>query len=121
MDDWKLSQRLMFNLGFRWEIIPPFYEVTNRMSEIDLNAPNPEAQPAGCTRFSNHVNNTYWQEIGPRVGLACKVSDKMVVRAGYAMTNTPPIANNWGYGGFTYRVQRECRCSGRNQPDRLHR
>jgi len=77
--------------------------VTNRMSEIDLNAPNPEAgNRPGALVFRSHVNNTYWKEIGPRVGLAYKVSDKMVVRAGYAMTNTPPIANNWGYGGFTF-------------------
>ena len=26
----------------------------------------------------------------------------MVVRGGYGITSTPPIANNWGYGGFTY-------------------
>ena len=26
----------------------------------------------------------------------------MVIRAGYGITSTPPIANNWGYGGFTY-------------------
>jgi hypothetical protein len=24
------------------------------------------------------------------------------VRGGYAITSTPPIANNWGYGGFTF-------------------
>lgn len=103
MDDWKLSQKLMVNLGFRWEIIPPFYEVTNRMSEIDLNAPNPEAgSRPGALVFRSHVNNTYWKEFGPRIGLAYKVSEKMVVRAGYAMTNTPPIANNWGYGAFTF-------------------
>jgi hypothetical protein len=26
----------------------------------------------------------------------------MVIRAGYGINSTPPIANNWGYGGFTY-------------------
>ena len=33
--------KLTVNLGLRWEVIPPFYEVTGRMSELDLNAPNP--------------------------------------------------------------------------------
>jgi hypothetical protein len=103
MDDWKVTPKLAVNLGLRWEIIPPFYEVTNRMSEVDLNAPNPGAgNRPGALVFRNHVNDTYWKEIGPRIGLAYKLSNHMVVRSGYAITNTPPIANNWGYGAFTF-------------------
>lgn len=34
--------------------------------------------------------------------MAYQVSKKMVVRAGCATTNTPPIRNSWGYDGFTY-------------------
>jgi hypothetical protein len=103
MDDWKVTPKLTVNVGLRWEIIPPFYEVTNRMSEVDLNAPNPgAANRPGALVFRNHVNDTYWKEFGPRIGLAYKLSEKMVVRAGYAMMNTPPIANNWGYGAFTF-------------------
>lgn len=102
-DDWKMTPRLTVNLGLRWEVIPPFYEVTNRISEIDLNAPNPEAggRP-GALVFKGRVNNTFWREIGPRLGVAYKVNNHTVVRAGYAITNTPPIANNWGYGAFTF-------------------
>jgi hypothetical protein len=74
------------------------------MSEIDLNAPNPGAgDRPGALVFASHggrFNNTYWKEFGPRLGLAYQVNNKMLVRAGYAMTNTPPI----GFGaGFTYR------------------
>ena len=43
MDDWKITPRLTMNLGFRWEIIPPLYEVTNRMSEVSLSVPDPGA------------------------------------------------------------------------------
>src|SRR5437867_11417533 len=76
------------------------------MSEISLNTPNPGADGRlGALVFANggsRFNDTYWKEFGPRLGLAYQVSNKMVVRAGYAMTNTPPIRNDWGYGGFTF-------------------
>lgn len=102
-DDWKVTPKLAVNLGLRWEVIPPFYEVTNRLSEVDLNAPNPGAAGhLGALVFRNHVNNTFAKEIGPRIGVAYKVNEHMVVRGGYAVTNTPPIANNWGYGAFTF-------------------
>ena len=76
---------------------------SGRMSEIDLNTPNPGADNRpGALVFGSRFNNTYWREFGPRLGLAYQVNNKLVVRAGYAMTNTPPIANDWGYGGFTF-------------------
>ncbi len=107
MDDWKLTPKLTMNLGFRWEVIPPFYETTGRMSEIDLNAPNPGAgNLPGALVFAGpghkRFNDTYWKEFGPRFGLAYQLNNKIVVRTGYAMMNTPPIANNWSYGAFTY-------------------
>jgi hypothetical protein len=105
LDDWKVTPKLTVNAGLRWEIISPFYEVTGRMSEIDLNTPNPGADGRrGALVFAkggSRFNNTYWKEFGPRLGLAYQVNDKVVLRSGYAMTNTPPIRNDWGYGGFT--------------------
>jgi hypothetical protein len=100
-----VTPKLTVNAGLRWEIIPPFYETTGRMSEIDLNASNPGAgNRPGALVFASHgnrFNETYWREFGPRLGLAYHVTNKMVVRAGYAMTNTPPICNKFGYG-FDY-------------------
>jgi hypothetical protein len=104
MDDWKVTPRLTLNLGFRWEIIPPFYETTGRMSEVSLAVQNPEAKFPGALIFANQVNDTYWRQLMPRFGFAWRATEsgKLVVRGGYAITSTPPIANNWGYGGFTY-------------------
>jgi hypothetical protein len=101
-DDWKITPRLTANLGFRWEVIPPFYEVTNRLSEVSLSVQNTTLNRPGALVFPKTVNDTYWRQLMPRLGVAWRATDKMVIRAGYAMTSTPPIANNWGYGGFTY-------------------
>ncbi len=102
MDDWKLTPKLTVNLGMRWEIIPPLREVTNRMSEVSLSVKDPGADNRpGALIFGGPFNDTYWKEFGPRFGAAYRFSDKMVIRAGYAMTNTPPIANSFNYQ-FTY-------------------
>ncbi len=61
------------NIGLRWEIIPPLYEVTNRMSEVSLSVPDPSAgNRPGALIFGGPFNNTYWKELGPRFGLAYK-------------------------------------------------
>lgn len=101
-DDFKVTPRLTLNLGFRWEVITPFYERTNRISYIDLSLPDPAAgNYPGLLVFKNRPTDTFWRQIGPRFGVAYQLNSKMVVRAGYAMMNTPPINSNWGFGGFT--------------------
>ena len=102
MDDWKLTPKLTLNIGLRWEIIRPFYEVTNRMSEVDLNKPNPAAGGRlGAFKFGGPFQNTNWKQLAPRIGFAYQVNDKMVVGAGYGINNTPPIRNSWSFGAFT--------------------
>ena len=121
MDDWKLTPKLTINVGLRWEVIPAFYEVTDRMSVINLDAPNPDANNLpGALTFPNRVNDTYWKEIGPRFGFAYRAIDKMVIRGGYAITNTPPIRNDWGYGGtFTRGFDGSIPVRSGHQPDRI--
>jgi len=101
-DDIKLTPKLTLNVGLRWEVITPFFERTGRMSYIDLSQKDPTAgNRPGLLTFKNRPTSTYFGQLGPRLGVAYQVNDKMVVRMGYAMMNTPPLTNNWGYGGFT--------------------
>ncbi len=101
-DDFKVTPKLTLNLGLRWEVIRPFSEVTDRMSEVDLDAPNPAADGRlGALVFGKRFQDTYPWMIGPRLGIAYQVNQKTVVRAGYGLTNSPPIRNDWGFDGFT--------------------
>ena len=100
-DDIKVTPKLTVNIGLRWEIITPFWERTDRMSYIDLGQTRSDSrQLPGLLVFKNRPTNTYWGEFGPRFGIAYQLNEKIVIRAGYAMLNTPPITNGWGYGGF---------------------
>ena len=101
-DDWKVTPKLTLNVGLRWEIVQPFFELTNRMSQVDLDAANPAAGGlAGAFVFDDRFQETNWRQFGPRLGFAYQLTDKMVVRGGYAITNMPPIRNDWSFGGFT--------------------
>ncbi|MEW5978779.1 MAG: TonB-dependent receptor [Acidobacteriota bacterium] len=103
LDDWKITPKLTLNLGLRWEVIRPFYELTDRLSMVDLNVPNPAAgNRKGAFVFDRQrFQDTYPWMIGPRMGVAYHVAPKVVIRAGYSLTNMPPIRNNWGFDGFT--------------------
>jgi len=106
-DDFKVNSRLSLNLGLRWNIWSPFSEVANRMSFFNPALANPVAgnipgalQFAGDGADSCHCGTPVKQHNvnpGPRVGLAYRVGDKTVIRAGYSIF----YAHAGGVGGRT--------------------
>jgi hypothetical protein len=102
-DDWKVSRKLTLNLGLRWEIIGPFFEVAGRMVGLDPNKPNPSAgNRPGALAYVDDLGkksfmNRYWKMIQPRFGFAYAVTPKMVVRGGYGINSTPPIVDGFSF------------------------
>ena len=106
-DDWKVSRKLTLNLGLRWDFNPTTDEKHNRMvTNFDATANSPIAakiSPAmlaiypalrdlrgglrfagvdGNRRVGTEASLTTFQ---PRVGVAYRLSEKMVLRGGYGM------------------------------------
>jgi Carboxypeptidase regulatory-like domain/TonB-dependent Receptor Plug Domain len=94
-DDWKVSRRLTLNLGLRWDLFGPFYEVNNLMSFFNPTLANPAAgghpgalQFAGSGPDSCNCRtpvDTHYKNFGPRLGAAYRLNDKTVLRAGFAI------------------------------------
>ncbi len=100
--DWRVNNRLTMNLGLRWDVQPSPTERYNRLSSF-----NYEAQTAGTpgrlyfpgVSGDRGLYKTSWKDFGPRLGVAWRATDKMVVRAGFGVNFLP---TNTGYYGGPY-------------------
>jgi hypothetical protein len=76
-DDWKISPRLTFNLGTRYTLNFPSTEVHDQGAVFNLQSQ--------VLEFPHTARNVECCDFGPRLGLAYRVNDSWVVRAGYGM------------------------------------
>jgi hypothetical protein len=114
-DDYKITQRLTLNLGFRYEYESAMVDPQDRLSRfLDLTAPIPEFQGANAPRlpaevtalrtaapiyngawiFTDSNNRGSWNApralFMPRAGFAYRLNDKTALRFGYARYLVPP-------------------------------
>src|SRR3989442_5291072 len=93
-DKWTVSQKLTLNIGLRHEIyfaptpmfpggFSNYHPVTNSL-ELAGNRKNP----------SNKGRQTNYNNFAPRFGLAYRVSEKTVVRAGYGISIDPSFPDD---------------------------
>ncbi len=97
-DDWKVSARLTLNLGMRWDYEAPAAERFNRMirgfafdkaspiasqvTGLNLKGGLVYAGSSGNDRQAFHRDRNNWQ---PRIGVAFRPRDKLVLRGGYGL------------------------------------
>ena len=93
-DSWRITKRLTLNPGLRYELQKPPTERYNRFSNFDYTVPNPLSQQVGLPLkgglvFLNDKNRYSWnpdyKNFAPRIGLAYKITEKLVARAGYGI------------------------------------
>ena len=103
-DDWRLSDRLTINAGFRWDVEFPRKVVGNKMNSFDPNAINPVSGTPGIVTFAGvdgtpvRAFSTDWNNLGPRLGFAYRVpgTRETVVRGGAGILYGPTVSNTIG-------------------------
>jgi outer membrane receptor protein involved in Fe transport len=96
-DNWQVSSKFTVNLGVRWEYYaPPTPEFPGGFSNYDtLNNTLVLAGIGG--NASNMGLQSQYHYFAPRLGIAYRLNDKTVIRAGFGISYTPFPDNNWAY------------------------
>ena len=116
-DTWKATRRLTLTLGLRYELQRPRTERYNQQSYFDYNLANPLGAKVGLPLTGGLVFSTPqdrgqtlpdYTDFAPRFGLAYKVTDRLVMRAGYGISygrslsdGNPAVNGNDGYSTTT--------------------
>lgn len=93
-DDWRVTDKLVVNLGLRYDINLPPTGLNDRWSDFSPTTPNPAAggipgavlfagSCSGCVG-SRTLANMWTKGVGPHLGLAYSKDSKTVIRASYA-------------------------------------
>jgi hypothetical protein len=121
-DNWKITPNLTLNLGLRWDYFPPFSEDDGRQGNFAMTNGNDASgtyyipqKTCNAPRNSGFdtllasdnikivctdglaVNKAQKTNFAPRIGLAYRLTPKLVMRMGYAISYG--AVDSVGYGG----------------------
>ncbi|HKR83601.1 MAG TPA: TonB-dependent receptor [Terriglobales bacterium] len=100
-DQWRATDRLTITAGLRYENQRPATERYNRLTYFDKSAVNPISSQLpfavhGAFEYANKNNRYAWEpdnlNFAPRLGIAYKVTDKLVARVGGGLFYAPASA-----------------------------
>lgn len=95
VDNWQATKKLTLNLGFRYELPTVPYTV-NGYATI-LNAQQTAIIPPNPPQPGFEFINPTHKDFAPRIGLAYRITDKTVFRAGYGIYYNPNQTNSFTF------------------------
>ena len=90
-DDWKITRKLSFNYGLRWDYGIAWKEQYGRQQSAAFNLPNPLiGGRIGTVEYEATCKCSFTQaypySFGPHLGMAYQITPKTVFRAGFAIS-----------------------------------
>jgi hypothetical protein len=83
-DTWRVNKRLTWNVGLRWDVQAPPYEVYDRWSNFNIDTARLViADPGGAGR---RLRNFDLNNFAPRTGLTYMLTQKIVFRSGFGIS-----------------------------------
>lgn len=111
-DDFHVSDRLTLNAGLRWDVLTPMTDRYNAVARgFDADAASPLQVPglslkggliyAGVKGVPRGIYDNDWNNFGPRIGAAFRVSDTTVLRGGYGLVYSQTFDDPGNAAGFS--------------------
>jgi hypothetical protein len=96
-DKWQVTRKLTLDLGLRWEFYPPFTpRAPGRFSNFDPTTKS--LIIAGVGGNSLDVGRTTnYHDFAPRIGVAYRLTEKTVLRGGFALSYFPYPDNDYAF------------------------
>lgn len=96
-DQWRITPKFSANLGVRWE----FYPAATPAAKEGFSNYNPINNTLVVSGVGGNPNDlgiaTHYKYFAPRLGLAYRVKDSTVLRAGFGISYTPFPDNSYAY------------------------
>jgi len=109
-DQWQILPKLTLNVGVRWEYYPMAYSDSGGARVFDPKTGNVYVGGHGNIPVDDFVDVGSGQFL-PRLGVAYRISDKTVIRAGYGMSADP---NNFRFLRNSYPAVTNTNFTGAN-------
>jgi hypothetical protein len=87
-DQWQVTNKFTFNFGVRWEYFPFPTRADRGLEQYDFGSNKMLVCGVGIVPRDCGVKESR-RRFAPRLGLAYRLTDDLVIRAGYGITNDP--------------------------------
>jgi hypothetical protein len=109
-DSWRMTDKITFDYGLRWDYYSPSSEKTDAFSFFDPTGPNPGADGRpGRLAFAGtgygsasygapYPEKPWYGGVAPRVGVVYSLNDKTIIRSGWGIFYMQAFYPGWGGG-----------------------